>query len=227
MPTLRRIAFALLSIGPSIFVASCGDGGAAASPPAAESASALRGLCDPADWDLEDAPFRPRPTGLAGQTVRAEEPGAIATVLVFLDTECPVANAMAPELERLRARFAPEGIAFRHVYPDRTLTVEAIREHARDYALDAVAVRDPGHVWVERFGATISPEAAVIVDGDVVYRGRVDDRAVALGVRRPGPGRRDLELALESILAGRAPDPARTPAVGCRLADLPAQGARD
>lgn len=162
----------------------------------------------------------PVPLDLAGAPATAVDPRARATVLVFLDPTCPVANAMAPELERLRARFEPEGVAFRLVYPDAGLAPAAIRRHVDEYGLGATVVRDPGHVLVARFGATISPEAAVVRDGELVYRGRVDDRAVALGSRRGEPQRRDLELALEALVAGRAPDPARTQAVGCHLADL-------
>lgn len=149
------------------------------------------------------------------------DPDALATVLVFLDVECPVANAMAPELERLRQSFEPAGFAFRHVYPDATRDRPSIDAHAAEYGLGAVAVHDPEHRLVERFGATISPEVAVIDAGDLLYRGRIDDRAPSLGSRRPEPARRHLEEALEAIRAGGRPDPDRTVAVGCHLADLP------
>src|SRR5688572_19029745 len=44
------------------------------------------------------------------------ENGQAATVLVFLMHDCPVTNAMAPELARLSTEFAPRGVRFFGVY---------------------------------------------------------------------------------------------------------------
>ncbi len=70
-------------------------------------------------------------------------------------------------------------------------------------------------------GATITPEA-VVVDphGRVLYRGRIDDRYVSLGLERPVATRRDLDEALTDITAGKAPRQATTLAVGCFIADF-------
>ena len=171
--------------------------------------------------------WRPgQPPEAAAPPVGVIDRGARATVLVFLDVECPIANAMAPELERLRRTYEPEGFAFRHVYPDGTRDRAAIDAHAAAYALGAMVVRDPDHRLVDRCGATIAPEAAIVVDGELVYRGRVDDRAPELGARRPAPRSRDLDRALAALLNGRRPDPDRTEAVGCHLVDLRAPGER-
>ena len=160
------------------------------------------------------------PTDLEGRATEAVDADARATVLIFVDPHCPVANAMAPEIERLRRRFEPQDLRFRLIYPDGGLESSVITTHLEEYGLGATPLRDPGHVLVERYGATISPEAVVVVDGVTAYRGRIDDRAIELGAGRVQPRHRDLELALEAVLAGREPDPARTVAVGCELADL-------
>ena len=65
------------------------------------------------------------------------------------------------------------------------------------------ALRDPAHALVKFTEATITPEAAVVADGRVVYRGRIDDRYVDLGVERPSPTQRDLADALTAVLAGK------------------------
>lgn len=62
------------------------------------------------------------------------------------------------------------------------------------------------------------PEAAVFSPlGELLYRGRIDDRAVSPGVTRPEPRRHDLREALEAVLAGKKPDPQFTESVGCYL----------
>jgi hypothetical protein len=145
--------------------------------------------------------------------------GSGPTVLVFTRTDCPVSNRYAPTLRRLHDRFAPQGAAFWLVYPDATEPVDAIRRHGRDFGFGFPALRDPEHALVALTGATVTPEAAVFVaaaDGPrMVYRGRIDDRAVDLGRTRPRPTTRDLEQVLESLAAGETVAPRTTPAVGC------------
>ena len=54
----------------------------------------------------------------------------------------------------------------------------------------------------------------------VVYRGRIDDRYIELGLDRSQPTVRDLEQALEAVVAGKPVAVRETQAVGCILADL-------
>jgi hypothetical protein len=63
------------------------------------------------------------------------EPGAGPAVLVFVRTDCPIANRYAPELRRLHDRFARRGVSFWLVYADPSETPEAIRRHQRDFGL--------------------------------------------------------------------------------------------
>ena len=145
-------------------------------------------------------------------------PGAPPSVLVFTRTDCPVSNRYAPELRRLHQRFAPAA-RFWLVYPDPTEEVAAIERHRREFGFGFAALRDPGHALVGLTGATVTPEVAVLVAGRdgplMVYRGRIDDRAVEVGRTRPRPTTHDLEDVLASLAAGGTPTPRTTRAVGC------------
>lgn len=144
-----------------------------------------------------------------------------AVVLIFLSNDCPIANRYAPELRRLQALFSPQGVRFWWVHPAADESAESIRNHARDYGLEGGIVRDPRQVLVQRTGVTVTPEAAVyLASGEQVYRGRIDDRYVALGVLRAEPTVRDLEAALEAVLAGRRPATNVSRAVGCHIPAL-------
>lgn len=142
--------------------------------------------------------------------------GRTATVILFLMHDCPVANASAPAIARLAADFGARGVRFYGVYA--TETAEEINVHRRDYSLPFPGLTDPKLLLARHAGATRVPEAAVFSpSGELLYRGRIDDRAVRPGVTRPGPRRHDLRLALEAVLAGTKPDPQFTEAVGCYL----------
>lgn len=141
-----------------------------------------------------------------------------AVVLVFLANECPISNRAIPELRRLHKTFAARGIAFWFVHPNADETDVSVRQHATEYELPGTPLRDPGLKLARAVGAQVTPTAVVISPrGEVLYRGRIDDRYTALGQSRPEPTTHDLEHALESVLAGRVPAPAQTRAVGCHL----------
>ncbi len=159
-------------------------------------------------------------TDLEGQPVELFGPGGAAQeplALVFLASECPVSNRYAPELARLCAEYAPRGVRFFRVYPDAADDAASALQHGQDFSLSFPALLDGGHVLVERAGVGITPEVAVFDAGERVYRGRIDDRWLALNESRPEPTRRDLALALDAVLAGGRPQVERTEAVGCLI----------
>src|SRR5689334_3077781 len=143
---------------------------------------------------------------LGGAPVDALEApaGAKAVVYLFTSVDCPISNRYAPAIRRLVETFAPKGVAFRLVYPSRVEDAAAIRAHMEAFGHTGLeAFKDPASALVKFAGATITPEAAVIVNGKVVYRGRIDDRYVDLGTERPAPTTHDLADALSAVLAGR------------------------
>ena len=146
--------------------------------------------------------------------------GAKAVVFVFTATDCPISNRYAPEIQRLRQTYGGKGVRFFLVYPNPADTPALIREHAKafGYTPDAL-LRDPKQALAKAGKVTIAPEAAVFVQGRLVYHGRIDDRFVDLGLDRPEPTVRDLDEALAAVLAGRPVPHPETQAVGCYLAD--------
>ena len=147
--------------------------------------------------------------------------GTKAMAFLFVSVECPISNRYAPEVRRLYDKFTAQGISFSLVYPNPVEPVAAIRRHLKDYSYPMRALRDPRHDLVKLAGATITPEAVVIdPQGRVLYRGRIDDRYVSLGLERPVATRHDLDEALTDITAGKTPRQATTQAVGCFIADF-------
>ena len=141
-----------------------------------------------------------------------------ASVLVFVAADCPISNRYAPELERLERAFAPRGVSFFLVYTEPSIDAATARRHTTDFHLTFPALLDREHTLVRHTGVEVTPEAAVLSrEGEVLYRGRIDDRWVEIGTRRPRATRHDLEAALEAVLAGEPPPPAPGRAVGCYI----------
>jgi AhpC/TSA family len=142
-------------------------------------------------------------------------------VLLFVRTDCPITNRYAPELRRIAEEFRGRDVRFWLVYPDRSETDAAIREHIRQYQFPGDPIRDPEHELVRHAHATVAPEAAVFgAAGNLVYHGRIDDRYVDIGKARPAAQTHDLEDAIRAVLAGKQVAQAETRAVGCSLRDV-------
>ncbi|HZP48065.1 MAG TPA: redoxin family protein [Vicinamibacterales bacterium] len=145
--------------------------------------------------------------------------GAKAVVFLFTATDCPISNRYAPEIQRLYRAYADRGVKFVLIYPNPADTPPMIREHARSFGYPAEAWRDPRQALAKAAQVTIAPEAAVFVQGRLVYHGRIDDRFVDFGIDRPQPTVHDLDDAIAAVLAGKPVPHPVTQAVGCYLAD--------
>ena len=140
------------------------------------------------------------------------------TVFVFTTTDCPIANRYAPEIQRLARKFG--GVRFVMIYPVASDTPELIDAHRRKFAYTIDFMRDETHELVKKTGVTVTPEVAVMKEGRLLYRGRIDDRYADFGKDRPQPTVRDLERSLDAIMNGRPVPVAETRAIGCILSDL-------
>lgn len=143
-------------------------------------------------------------------------------VLIFISTECPIANRYAPEIQRLWQEFGPQGFDFRLVYPNQDETAVAARKHLADFKYQIPALIDHEHVLVKCTGVHTLPESAVFVAGQGwVYHGRIDDRDSDFGKTRPQAGKRDLHEVLEAIVGGQKVAPHSTIAIGCTIPPVP------
>ena len=87
---------------------------------------------------------------LSGARVAPLEAGkAKGVVLVFITNDCPIANACAPEIERIYRAYAAKQIRFYLVYVDASLTAAAAVVHHKAYAYTCPAVLDPDHLLVK------------------------------------------------------------------------------
>ena len=144
-----------------------------------------------------------------------------ALVLIFITTDCPVANFYQPVIKKLAASYATRGIPIYLVHPDTTVTARAADNHRKEYGITCPVVLDHEHAWVEKTKATITPEAVLINrDKNIVYQGRIDNRYAKLGHKRQVVTSFDLKEALDAVLNHTKIKQAKTPAIGCLIADM-------
>ncbi len=130
-------------------------------------------------------------------------------------------TATPPTCSALADDYRAKGVAVYGVHSDPDVTPEAAAAHAEEYSLTFPMLLDPFQDLAGQVGVQVTPEAAVLdADGQVLYRGRIDDRY------NPGDGKRrataqtpELRHALDAVLAGRTPAVTETEGYGCPLPD--------
>lgn len=141
-----------------------------------------------------------------------------AAVVIFITTDCPIANSFAPEINRLYLAYHSRGVHFTLAHVDHDLSTEKAARHADDYELKPDIVIDREHVLVESTEAEITPEAFVYdADGRLRYRGRINNLYAALGQRRSQVTVHDLRDALEAVINDREVVTGKTEALGCYI----------
>jgi peroxiredoxin len=157
--------------------------------------------------------------GLSGtddkQHSLADYDQAKAIVMVFTCNTCPVAQAYQDRLIQLQKDYAGKGVQVvavnvNHVAGDQLgkMKVRADEKH-----FNFPYLRDDSEKIGHDYGAEKTPHVFVLnKDRRVVYIGAIDDNITASKATKPY-----LRDALDAVLAGKTPDPAETPAVGCSV----------
>ena len=112
-------------------------------------------------------------------------PGEI-TVLMFVTTDCPIANRYAPEIRRIYEEF-DDRVTFWLVYVSDSDNgqVGELTDHHDSFGFPMQGVRDLNNALVDVTGVTVTPEVAVYdTNQKLRYRGRINDRYVEFGVTR-------------------------------------------
>lgn len=141
--------------------------------------------------------------------------GARFYVLAFITNTCPIARRYTSRLVEMEAQYHEQGVRFIGVNVGFDETLEEIKEHARDFGVTFPLVKDSTGDATRALGMTRTPEIAVLdVEGQLKYRGRVDDQ-YRLGGVKPNITSHDLRDALDALLAGKPVERPRVPAEGC------------
>ena len=158
----------------------------------------------------------------SGRSLPATEvgrlPGDTYTVWVFLDPECPICQSYTRTLRTLHERYSSKTVIFRGIYDSPVIKKREIKRFHHTYHLPFAGEIDRNYTLASRWNATVTPEVVVTApNGEVLYRGAIDNWYYALGKNRFEPTEHYLKDALEAI-RGRYPILRKqTEAVGCLM----------
>jgi len=145
----------------------------------------------------------------------------LGRVEIFVSTDCPIANAYAPEFSRLHKEFDKQRFEFLLVYPDLSTSETEIAEHREEYSLSVPGITDPDHKRVKAASASITPEVAVFDSRDqLVYRGRIGNLFNDYGDKRRVTTEHYLRAVLEKLVEGKSLSFTETKAIGCFIEPL-------
>ena len=140
------------------------------------------------------------------------------TVVIFVSTDCPIANAFQPTLRELQSGHSDRGVKFVQVHPTSRTTVEMAKKHQSDFRIDSSVVLDPERRIAKLLKAKVTPEAFLLdANAKILYRGRINDLYVGFGKKRRKPQNHDLANAIQLALVGEMIETKMTKAIGCLI----------
>lgn len=146
------------------------------------------------------------------------EPETKATALVFLTSECPIARQYIPELNRLAEELSASQAELLGVLYDPSQTREAAAAFCEEFKISFPVLFDASGELAAHFKPTHVPQAFVLdADGNLVYRGRINDLYAAVQQRRAEATKHDLREAVLATVAGNLVETAETEVIGCKL----------
>ena len=174
------------------------------------------GQTPPAQPEKKIEPFTASSVQGEGVELKISDQPAL-TVVAFLGNECPLAKLYAPRLGELAAKYASRGVRVIGINSNRQDSPSQIEASIKELKITFPILKDAGRKFADAFGASRTPEIFLLDQSLTVrYHGRVDDQYQP-GIARPEPKRRDLELAIEELLAGKSVSVPETNFFGCLI----------
>jgi peroxiredoxin len=136
-------------------------------------------------------------------------------VVAFLGVDCPLVKLYTRRLNEIANEYGPRGVAIIGINSNQHDQLRDIAKFARAHEVAFPLLKDSDNRVADQFGALRTPEVYLLdAERRVRYHGRIDDQ-YSVGQQRARPGRRNLIIALEELLAGKAVSQPETTAQGC------------
>ncbi|MAS92778.1 MAG: hypothetical protein CMO55_06225 [Verrucomicrobiales bacterium] len=159
--------------------------------------------------------------GLDGKPLNALDVGdKKAVVLFFISPYCPTSNNFGPAMNEIAAEFRGQ-FTFHFIHSDKGVREQDILQHASMMSIEDPILHDADQALAKHLGATITPETIVLdEEGQVLYRGRINDLYLGPTNRQQEATTHDLKTALTQILSEQKIAVTETEPVGCKISGL-------
>lgn len=138
------------------------------------------------------------------------------TVITFYSPDCPYCQHYAKTLNEMTAHYADKNIFFLDVFPGALYPKDTIQQFCRDYAITQDVGLDANYALTKYLHAKVTPQTFVLnKEGKIIYSGKIDNWATAIGQQRQVITEFYLRDALDSLLRKAPPATDSTAAVGC------------
>ena len=137
-----------------------------------------------------------------------------AILILFIATQCPVSNAYNTRMVELYNQYHDKDIAILGINSNKQENLDECREHAEKHGFEFPVLKDEKNVIADMFEASVTPEAYALNPEtyEILYHGRIDDSRNESSIES-----KDLEDALNEILAGKSVSVDETKAFGCTI----------
>lgn len=144
-------------------------------------------------------------------TADSRQPTAV--IYTTFSNDCPICLKYLPTLREI-AKNLPDSIDFKLV----KVSTDEVWDFEWNGNLDQQTILDSEGKWCKKLDLNVYPETIILrSDGQKIYQGSIDDRAVAIGNMRRTALKHYLIDALESVKKGESPKVKQTTAVGCYI----------
>lgn len=141
-----------------------------------------------------------------------------ATAVIFLLSDCPASQSYTLTLNKLSKKYTGSNVAFVGVFPGHFSTDKELLDFKKEYKITFPLIKDPEMQFTAKLKAKIGPSCFLInQDGNVVYKGRIDDWLFALGKKRLVVTEKNLEEAIISTIKNEPVKIRETNPIGCIL----------
>ena len=158
---------------------------------------------------------------VSGRTVTERDArGPKGTLVMFICNHCPFVKHVMPELDRIGASYAGQGIGVVAINANDLVAYPQdgpgpMRDLAVERAWAFPYLFDEDQSVARAFQAACTPDFfAFDAHGRLAYRGQLDGSRPGSDVPLTGA---DLRAALDALIAGRAPSQDQKPSVGCNI----------
>ncbi|MCY7409169.1 MAG: redoxin domain-containing protein [Chitinophagales bacterium] len=141
-----------------------------------------------------------------------------ASVIIFLQPECPFCNSYGKTLRLLDSTFNLQEIKIYGIVAGKNFPDSEIVAYQKKYQLTFPFLLDPDFLLAKKLKATITPQAFLIDNkGNTMYHGMIDNWGYEIGKTRAHATEFYLTDAVNNLLKGNKIVSDSTKAIGCYI----------